>query len=118
PARSSTTRLRAGRPGHPTCRTCRRGWPPPRPRGGPARSSTPRRPRRCFADPGRLGGGHGPQARTALAGRALIAPLSSRTRPGVTTNEKTDVVEDFGDLAGHAVDIGENHIVGPARRWA
>jgi hypothetical protein len=28
------------------------------------------------------------------------------------------VVEDFGDLAGHAVDIGENHIVGPARRWA
>ena len=28
------------------------------------------------------------------------------------------MVEDFGDLAGHAVDIGENHIVGPARRWA
>jgi hypothetical protein len=28
------------------------------------------------------------------------------------------VVEDFGDLAGHAVDIGENHIAGPARRWA
>ena len=28
------------------------------------------------------------------------------------------VVEDFGDMAGHAVDIGENHIVGPARRWA
>ena len=28
------------------------------------------------------------------------------------------VVEDFGDLAGHVVDIGENHIVGPARRWA
>jgi hypothetical protein len=28
------------------------------------------------------------------------------------------VVEDFGDLAGQAVDIGENHMVGPARRWA
>jgi hypothetical protein len=28
------------------------------------------------------------------------------------------VVEDFGDLAGHAVDIGENHIARPARRWA
>jgi hypothetical protein len=28
------------------------------------------------------------------------------------------VVEDFGDLAGHVVDIGENHMVGPARRWA
>jgi hypothetical protein len=23
-----------------------------------------------------------------------------------------------GQLAGHAVDIGENHMVGPARRWA
>jgi hypothetical protein len=27
------------------------------------------------------------------------------------------VVEDFGDLAGHAVNIGDR-IVGPARRWA
>jgi hypothetical protein len=37
-----------------------------------------------------VGGGHGPQARTALAGRALIAPLSSPARPRVTTDEKTD----------------------------
>jgi hypothetical protein len=28
------------------------------------------------------------------------------------------VVEDFGDLAGQVVDIGEKHIAGPARRWA
>ena len=28
------------------------------------------------------------------------------------------MVEDFGDLAGHVVDIDENHMVGPARRWA
>jgi len=28
------------------------------------------------------------------------------------------VVEDFGDMAGHAVDIADHHIVGPARRWA
>ena len=28
------------------------------------------------------------------------------------------MVEDFGDMAGHAVDIGESRIVGPARRWA
>ncbi|MGB9302259.1 MAG: hypothetical protein WCB92_00840 [Mycobacterium sp.] len=28
------------------------------------------------------------------------------------------VVEDFGELAGQAVDIGCNHIVDPARRWA
>jgi len=28
------------------------------------------------------------------------------------------VIEDFGDLAGHAVVVGENYLVGPARRWA
>lgn len=28
------------------------------------------------------------------------------------------VVDDFGDSAGQAVDIGENHIADPARRWA
>ena len=28
------------------------------------------------------------------------------------------VVEDFGDMAGHGVDVGENQIAGPARRWA
>jgi hypothetical protein len=28
------------------------------------------------------------------------------------------VVEDFGDISGEAVDIGEHHIVDAARRWA
>jgi hypothetical protein len=27
------------------------------------------------------------------------------------------LAEDFGDLAGHAVDIGENRFAAPARRW-
>jgi hypothetical protein len=41
-----------------------------------------------------------------------------RVYPGTDGEVCGTVVEDFGDLAGHAVDIGENHIVGPARRWA
>ncbi|WP_353370132.1 hypothetical protein [Mycobacterium sp.] len=41
-----------------------------------------------------------------------------RVYPGTDGEVRGTVVEDFGDIAGHAVDIGENHIVGPARRWA
>ena len=41
-----------------------------------------------------------------------------RVYPGTDGEVGGTVVEDFGDLAGHAVDVGENHIVGAARRWA
>ena len=41
-----------------------------------------------------------------------------RVYPGSDGEVRGIVVEDFGDLAGHAVDVGENHIVGAARRWA
>jgi hypothetical protein len=41
-----------------------------------------------------------------------------RVYPGTDGEVGGTVVEDFGDLAGHPVDIAENHIVGPARRWA
>jgi hypothetical protein len=41
-----------------------------------------------------------------------------RVYPGTDGEVRGTVVEDFGDLAGHAVDIGEKRIVGPARRWA
>ena len=41
-----------------------------------------------------------------------------RVYPGTDGEVGGTVVEDFGDLAGHAVDIGEHQIVGPARRWA
>jgi hypothetical protein len=41
-----------------------------------------------------------------------------RVYPGTDGEVRGSVVEDFGDMAGHSVDIGENHIVGPARRWA
>ena len=40
-----------------------------------------------------------------------------RVYPGTDGEVGGTVVEDFGDLAGQAVDIGDR-IVGPARRWA
>ena len=40
-----------------------------------------------------------------------------RVDPGTDDEVGGTVVEDFGDLAGHAVDIGDR-MVGPARRWA
>jgi hypothetical protein len=40
-----------------------------------------------------------------------------RVYPGTDGEVRGTVVEDFGDLAGQAVDIGDR-IVGPARRWA
>ncbi len=53
----------------------------------------------------------GGDRRVAVNGRV-------RVYPGTDGEVGGTVAEDFGDLAGHAVDIGENHIVGPARRWA
>jgi hypothetical protein len=41
-----------------------------------------------------------------------------RVYPGMDGEVRGIVVEDCGDLAGQAVDIGDNRIVGPARRWA
>ena len=40
-----------------------------------------------------------------------------RVYPGTDGEVGGTVVEDFGDLARHAVNIGDR-IVGPARRWA
>ena len=51
-------------------------------------------------------------------GDSRVAVNVRRVYPGTDGEVGGTVVEDFGDLAGHAVDIGENHIVGPARRWA
>jgi hypothetical protein len=46
--------------------------------------------------------------------------LNARVRVYPETDDEVSgsVVEDFGDTAGHGVDIGENQFVGPARRWA
>lgn len=41
-----------------------------------------------------------------------------RVHPGTDAEVGGVVVEDFGDISGHAVRIGEQQFVGPARRWA
>jgi hypothetical protein len=46
--------------------------------------------------------------------------VDKRVRVYVDTDDEVRgvVVEDFGDLAGHAVDVGDVHISDAARRWA
>jgi hypothetical protein len=41
-----------------------------------------------------------------------------RVYPGTDAEGRGTVVEDFGETAGYAVDVGANHIVDAARRWA
>jgi hypothetical protein len=41
-----------------------------------------------------------------------------RVYPGTDAEDHGIVVEDFGESAGHAVDIADIHIADPARRWA
>jgi hypothetical protein len=41
-----------------------------------------------------------------------------RVYPGTDDEQRGVIVDDFGDEAGTAVEIGGNHIAGPARRWA
>ncbi|BBY63577.1 hypothetical protein [Mycolicibacterium helvum] len=49
-----------------------------------------------------------------------VIAVSQRVRVYVDTDDEVRgvVVEDFGDLAGHAVDVGDVHISDAARRWA
>ena len=47
----------------------------------------------------------------AVGQRVRVYPDSGDERYGA-------IVEDFGDLAGHAVTVGDTHIAGPSRRWA
>jgi hypothetical protein len=41
-----------------------------------------------------------------------------RVNPGTESETRGVVVEDFGDMAAQAVDIGENHFADPSRRCA
>ena len=41
-----------------------------------------------------------------------------RVYPGTDGDVGGTVVEDFGEMADHAVDIGGEHFADPARRWA
>lgn len=58
---------------------------------------------RSDTDPGRGG--------RAVNTRVLDNPGTAEQQGGV-------IVEDFGEFAGQAVDVGSNRIVGAARRWA
>jgi hypothetical protein len=64
----------------------------------------------------RMKGASGTAADTGDSPVAVNARV--RVYPRTDGEVAGTVVEDFGDMAGHAVDIGENHIVDPARRWA
>jgi hypothetical protein len=48
----------------------------------------------------------------------LAVDMRVRVYPGTDAEGRGIVVDDFGEIAGHAVDIGGNHIADAARRWA
>jgi hypothetical protein len=48
----------------------------------------------------------------------LSVGMSVLVYAGTDTEEPGTIVEDFADLAGQGVDIGDKHVVAPARRWA
>ncbi len=50
--------------------------------------------------------------------REVTVDAEVRVYPGTSREVHGFVVEDFGDISGQAVDIGEHHIVDAARRWA
>ncbi len=47
----------------------------------------------------------------------LAVDMRVRVYPGTDTESRGVIVDDFGDLAGQAVDVGGRQIA-PARRWA
>ena len=62
------------------------------------------------------------QARKVTDDPGAKRPIAVDMRVRVQSSESTEdpglVVEDFGESAGHAVSIGDQHIAEPARRWA
>jgi hypothetical protein len=52
------------------------------------------------------------------ADESVAIDMRVRVYPGTDAECRGVVVEDFGQAAGHPVDIGTEHIADPARRWA
>ena len=52
------------------------------------------------------------------ADREFAVDVRVRVHAGTDEEAAGVIVDDFGDSAGYSVDIGENHIADPARRWA
>jgi hypothetical protein len=51
-------------------------------------------------------------------GSELAVDSRVRFSPGTDEESLGVVVEDFGEMEGQSVDIGEHHFADPARRWA
>jgi hypothetical protein len=56
--------------------------------------------------------------RSSGTGGQLAVNMRVRVYAGTDAESRGVVVEDFGELAGHAVDIGGHRIADPSRRWA
>ncbi len=52
------------------------------------------------------------------AEREVTVDAAVRVYPDTPREVTGVVIEDFGDISGEAVDVGEHHIVDAARRWA
>ena len=52
------------------------------------------------------------------AEREVTVDAAVRVYPDTPREITGIVIEDFGDISGQAVDVGEHHIVDAARRWA
>ena len=52
------------------------------------------------------------------AEREVTVDATVRVYPDTPREITGIVIEDFGDISGQAVDVGEHHIVDAARRWA
>jgi hypothetical protein len=50
--------------------------------------------------------------------REVTVDAAVRVYPGTPREVDGIVIEDFGDISGQVVDIGEHHIADAARRWA
>jgi hypothetical protein len=56
--------------------------------------------------------------RTDDNGAPVSVAMRVRVHPGTDSEGRGVVIEDFGEAAGHAVDVGSQHIADAARRFA
>jgi hypothetical protein len=61
---------------------------------------------------------HGRELTNQKGDAPVAVIMRVRAYPGTDAEGRGVVVDDFGETAGYAVDIGSNRIADPARRWA
>lgn len=52
------------------------------------------------------------------AQRDFSVGMRVRVHPGTDRESLGEIVDDFGEMPGRSVDIGDTRIADPARRWA